>query len=627
MKKRTYLYFSLVSFVWCMWGPEIYGQDPAYQEITMIDGLPSRAVHAIAQQEDGALIVGTGRGLFLYDGQKFEKIPFPDSARSEHVFDFRQMKDGSFAFLNAQKHLYKYEKEKIERMYLSKLLGGERIKNVHIHGERLAYILIETNRRLLKLDWEKQEIVYQIHLNKQLYLSALGPEGGLWTLYRDTISVHTLDGRIIHKYVGEYTRHRLNSRFFLKQDGTLLLWVGVKSILVEVEFIEGEINLHELAQFPEKLSTYFISEGGENELLIGTDKGLWIFEEGGEIRHYFKDKTFYAAIRDREANYWLAVYQAKILFVTNMEVVTFNQRSGGLPNDWVKQIEIIDTQTLAVHTKNAFIGLGDKQGLSFLQGESNIFHEEQLMNFQGNMSWFVSQPALPNKTSISIVDPRGEFQLLPYRIPSDIRSLIEHGDEEYLGINEADQLVRLKANGQSIEIKEMLANQMKLAKFYPEYISNHIWIGGYNTLMVCKDDGLYRFTESFPDRYYITAIHEDMDSCIWVLSWHDGLRVWKKQPDNQYVYQGHKLHQREGTALEVVGRDLWIGTSVGLFRYDIPTGNCRKYGFAEGLVSEDVIALKAFRGELWVGTTGGISTIPLKPETEEVAVKPKIKVH
>ncbi|MEO1384608.1 MAG: histidine kinase, partial [Bacteroidota bacterium] len=173
----------------------------------------------------------------------------------------------------------------------------------------------------------------------------------------------------------------------------------------------------------------------------------------------------------------------------------------------------------------------------------------------------------------------------------------------------------------------MLANQMKLAKFYPEYISNHIWIGGYNTLMVCKDDGLYRFTESFPDRYYITAIHEDMDSCIWVLSWHDGLRVWKKQPDNQYVYQGHKLHQREGTALEVVGRDLWIGTSVGLFRYDIPTGNCRKYGFAEGLVSEDVIALKAFRGELWVGTTGGISTIPLKPETEEVAVKPKIKVH
>ncbi|MEL6135175.1 MAG: hypothetical protein AAFR59_17595, partial [Bacteroidota bacterium] len=290
----------------------------------MADGLPYRSVHAITQQADGAILVGTGRGLFLYDGQTFEEIPFPHKTGSRHIFDFRQMQDGSFAFVNAEKQLYKYDEGKIEHIDLSKLLEGERIKKVHRHGERLGYLLIETNRRLLKFDWERREIVYQIPLNNLLFITALDQEGALWTVTRDTISVYTLDGTIIHQYAGEYTKHRLHSQFFLSKNGTLFFWAGIKSTLLEVKLVDGEIRLHELAQFPPKLSTFFMGEGKDDELLIGTNEGLWIFEEG-RIRNLFKDQTFYAACRDREANYWLAVYHAKLLFIPNMEVATFNQ--------------------------------------------------------------------------------------------------------------------------------------------------------------------------------------------------------------------------------------------------------------------------------------------------------------
>src|SRR5690606_9953402 len=62
-------------------------ETPRLRQITVGDGLPSNVVHALAEDRDGLLWIGTADGLARYDGVGFRVWRREDGLPANHVLD------------------------------------------------------------------------------------------------------------------------------------------------------------------------------------------------------------------------------------------------------------------------------------------------------------------------------------------------------------------------------------------------------------------------------------------------------------------------------------------------------------------------------------------------------------
>src|SRR3954452_1351587 len=86
--------------------------------ITIFNGLPSDAVHAIAQTPDGIMWFGTDNGLARFDGRRVERISLGDEA-ANHVQALQNAGD-AYLSIATQNGAYVYRNNSI-----SPILGTE----------------------------------------------------------------------------------------------------------------------------------------------------------------------------------------------------------------------------------------------------------------------------------------------------------------------------------------------------------------------------------------------------------------------------------------------------------------------------------------------------------------------
>ncbi|MBC7951022.1 MAG: regulator [Rhodospirillaceae bacterium] len=81
-------------------------------------------------------------------------------------------------------------------------------------------------------------------------------------------------------------------------------------------------------------------------------------------------------------------------------------------------------------------------------------------------------------------------------------------------------------------------------------------------------------------------------------------------------YDHFRVGNRNIKAMVADGDTMWIGTSGGVIRYDIPTDSHILYDNKTGLLSNGVFHLSRFGNDLWVGTYGGgLSVLDLTTNT------------
>lgn len=116
--------------------------------------------------------------------------------------------------------------------------------------------------------------------------------------------------------------------------------------------------------------------------------------------------------------------------------------------------------------------------------------------------------------------------------------------------------------------------------------------------------------------FEVPSIKIGTDKRVWVFVRHKGLFL--------YDYKLKKLRLVNaniptGNCLEIAGNVLWIGTSHGLFKYNITTKACEKAYDTPGkkLILEDIRVLALDRhNRLWIGTDGGINIV--RTETGQI---------
>lgn len=117
----------------------------------------------------------------------------------------------------------------------------------------------------------------------------------------------------------------------------------------------------------------------------------------------------------------------------------------------------------------------------------------------------------------------------------------------------------------------------------------------------------------------IFKIYEDSDSNIWLGSGVGGVDLMRRQPDGTFRYEHFRNDPDDSTTLsndminvitESGDGEIWIGTWMGLNRFDKATKTFERYTRKDGL-PDNVIngILEDTSGILWISTNQGLSTL------------------
>ncbi|MEL6631898.1 MAG: histidine kinase [Bacteroidota bacterium] len=604
-------------------------QGVAYQEITPADGLPNRSIYSILQQGDGTIIIGASKGLYAYDGQIFEPIPFIGKYKSHHILGLQMMADSSFSFINAAKHLFVYRGDSIKEVALKEahFQSGGKVDKIHPYCANPEVLLIESGKKLFLLDWKQHTIQKELSFSRRIFAAGIDKEQRIWVSRLDSIIVYGQHGEVIRSYLPKYAHSGFSTRFFRTADGSLFYYHGQESVLSRMEIREGKIVPTDVLRLPTSQSLTHIGEDKSGNLLLTTHDGLFIFD-GLKLRHLFEGETSNYAFSDREENLWVSIYPSKVRLTSNLETYAFSESQKTLPNNWIVQIEVLDSQQVVVRTHKGFIGIGNKEKLTFQQACQDPYERERIVKIGSDLYWSLPVTGLSACEPLSLIQSGGILDPSPYQIPQNTYNLHRLSDTLWLGDKQAKCVIKIAMNGFRGTIQDTLLPQLPNAIFYPERFSHDVWIGGYGGGFLLTQDSHFQETEHLLKHTYIRSFKQDDDSTIWALGFYDGLHQLKKDEHGKYFYQGLRFAVRYGEVFELIGDFIWIGTRRGLYKFDMRDGSHSRFQYQKELANSDITALKYFQNDLWVGTTDGLYVLPMREGDFDGfdPIPPKLKI-
>ncbi|MEO0474119.1 MAG: triple tyrosine motif-containing protein, partial [Bacteroidota bacterium] len=417
-------------------------------------------------------------------------------------------------------------------------------------------------------------------------------------------------------------------RLFLRADGRMLFWTGLKGTLMEVKLHEGAISFEIILQTAPNLATFFIGEDRNQRFFLGTGDGLWMYDQGDRLKHYFKGESIYYVFLDREGNHWVSVKPWKLFLIKNIEALVFDKRENTLPNTLIEQIEILDTNRIAVRTFNAYVGIGNKDSIQFTQFQKDAYNQESFTFIEDELNWFVPETRPPSPTklySLTGGKPQAHNQ---YIIPNGVQRLIYVNDTLGFARTADHQFARIRFQNGRGKLEKVFAPTIRLIQIFPEDDTENVWITGFRGLYRWQSDSLYDMGHYLTKGLHPRYVKQQNDSMIWVVNYFDGVHLFKKKKDQSYTYEGLKCHVTNGQMLDIVGDNMFVGTRVGLYKYDMRDSVVKKYGAQHGLTFEDISIVKRFKDDLWIGTTDGLQILPLHNNDVRVppAVPPKMRI-
>ncbi|MCD8385549.1 MAG: ATP-binding protein [Bacteroidales bacterium] len=287
--KRIFIISLLTICGVLLWGRPIIDQ-PTHWLNVRINSYPT-TVFSILEDDMGIIWVGTNTGLYSYDGYAVRKaaISAPEELANAHVHGIVQR--GNQLYLASNNGLIRYDMASGQMEAVSPD-GPSEIRSLLLHDDALwlgsLYGLYQydfSSAETSKIDAPlAHEAIYalqkapqgQIYVGTYNGLSCFYPLLNQWA--EVTLPPHLSHGNIF-----------VNSLAFDQKGKTL--WIGTEGALLSIDTDSEKVTEH--PQF-ESNSIKSITANQAGQLLIGTDNGLYIRHEDGEIelcRHDSRQST------------------------------------------------------------------------------------------------------------------------------------------------------------------------------------------------------------------------------------------------------------------------------------------------------------------------------------------------
>ncbi|WP_340202061.1 two-component regulator propeller domain-containing protein [Ascidiimonas sp. W6] len=598
------------------------------------DGLSQITISTIVQDSNGFIWVGTQGGLNRYDGNSFKVFrsnPMDSTSLSNNfISDLAEDQEGNIWVSTIAGGVCKYDprtdkfKRYIQREKDTTQISSNAIKVVYIDKANRIWI---GHQKGLELYNSSKDIFEQISIgnnDKPVIVNDIvsDNEDNLWLATNTGLKLLNTTTKKIEKLFSneESNPNSLSSnninQVTVAQNG--ILWclfsgysinsINPKTGDVKRYFQNSYINIDE-----NNPNTRFIYHGKSGQIWLATEfYGLVMFDPDtgalklpnneSIVKNNFTKYQAFTLLQDNTGSFWVGTWENGLIhYSINSNPFKYKRNFFENPND-----PRTDSFSFTIEDKDGFIWISTtKMGLIKLDPKTGtVTSFEELSDYLNinNSDLRVQHITQDKKGYIWLgtrsngfirLDPKtNKFKVFANRLDSSNQT----GSNSFHIVKEAhDGIIWLASIG-------------VLTAFNPETETYTTY--PYNP----KND------KSIPGPV-VSAIYEDLNHNLWLGFYAEGLHRLDRKTGNfiKVNYEPNNIFDPDAKLVSCLfqsERDvLWIGTTGGLFKYNMAENTFKRYNLESGLPSNTIYKiLEDEDGNLWVSTNDGISKFDVKNE-------------
>jgi ligand-binding sensor domain-containing protein/signal transduction histidine kinase/DNA-binding response OmpR family regulator len=584
------------------------------------NGLSENTVQCIIQDQQGFLWFGTKDGLNRFDGSEFKIFKHepgnPNSIGNNFIRSLFQDEDGKiWVGTDHQIYILNPVEETFEKFNM-KTPDGQAINSAvtSIVAENKNKIWIGTmtqgafcydqsTQKLTRFTSDDNgrsigsNLVWRIYRDNAGSIW-LGTRSGLSTYNKETSSFVTYGSR------EQKTPFEDAEILSISEDSDGELWLGTwAGGLVRFNRTTNEFSTY----FGSNASTYIshiraIFEYQKNELLIGSDDGLYLFNkktlEFSRIDdpadpYSLADQNVYSIYKDREEGIWIGTYFGGVDYISNNSKIIEHyyprQHKNSLSGKAVSQFCEDPKGNLWIATEDGglnYFNTGSKKFTSFLPGKDGSgisYHNIHALVLDKDRLWIGTF-----SRGLDVMDLRtGKFQNYQF-----------HKDD-------------------SNSINDNCIFSLYRSKEGILYVGTPFGLNRYNE---ASDD----FTRIPEINGFVYDMTEDHQGNFWIACYGEG--VFKRSPDSEkWVNFLHDINDSTSLCFNKISdiyqdeqHRLWFSSEGGgICKYNYDSDNFRTIDESNGLPNNVAYGVvDDNHGNIWVSTNKGVSRI--NPESLEI---------
>lgn len=627
-KNSFYLFFFLSASLLRPQPPEA-----SFRRYTADDGLESHHIACLLQDHRGFLWVGTGNGLYRFDGYRFKAFkrdPADPASISDNSINalyedrFFQLWIGTDNGLNAfdsrtEKFAYyrntQSGADSTGRNFITSLSGDAHgTLWVGTHGDGFFQFNRATKKfSRIELNFPNPYKPGWLEISAILGDSAASHKIWLGTFKQGLLKLDPISGGFT-QYVHDPSDPQSlgsNNVISLYQDRRGTIWVGTHqgglARVRDEHLTTVQFQKHDLEYFKTIGS---IIEDQDGILWLGTSgAGLIAYDsETGRCKIFKSDPThprtlsddwIMAQLLDRAGNLWIATRSGLNKLLIPRKKITHRKK---IPND---PQSLIDNNVNGIfEDRQRRLWVGTAGGLSVFDAQSKLIAN------------YTNDPQDTASLSLNFVQIIGE----------DKRGDIWVGTFGG-GLNRFNSASRTFTRFRANPADTTSLTQNFVTTIYEDRAGD-LWIGtlgGLNKLVLSPVEGLdrgkwgftrYRSNSKNPralNHNGITSILEDRTSRLWIGTYGGGLNRLDRVTGEFTHYTNDRANPNSLSdnivycLFEEANGILWIGTNGGLNRFDPETERFTHYLEKDGLPNNAVIGILGdAEGNLWISTNNGL---------------------
>jgi ligand-binding sensor domain-containing protein/signal transduction histidine kinase/DNA-binding response OmpR family regulator len=604
---------SVLLLLFCLGSNALYSAHFSFRKYQVNNGLSENTVQCILQDHQGFMWFGTKDGLNRFDGREFKIFKHdpsnPNTIGNNFIRDLFLHIDSTI-WVGTDEGLFIYNPGNdqfaaFDATTQNNVKIQSAVTSVCADGNNSIWIGTMTQGAFRYNTINKQLTQFTTNDNHKSLQSNL-----VWHIYKDmsgTIWVGTRNG--LSSYNAEtgnfYTYNKTNHpdalsdaeimTIFEDTDGDM--WVGTWS--------GGLSRLNRSNQtfktwFDRKYPTHIshiraIFEYNKNELLIGSDDGLFLFNKNTESyervdnpKDYYSlsDQNVYAITKDSEGGLWLGTYFGGVNYVSSVSKNIEHYYPGygpfSMSGKAVSQIIEDEAGNLWVATEDGGLNFFDKKTRKFKvllpddSGNSVSYHNIHSLLLDGDNLWIGT---FSRGLDVLNLKTR-KFKNYRHK-PNDVTTIDD------------DCIFSLYKNRDG---DIMIGTPYGLSRYIP------------------SKDHFYRIPEV---RSFVYEMKEDHIGNFWIATYGDGIlkHNYAENSWHNYVYSPGSPNSIGYNKVIEIHLDsqhrLWFGTEGrGLYRYNYETNDFYCINENQGLPNNTIYGILNDKfGNIWVSTNKGLSKI------------------
>lgn len=593
----------------CGANPTVEEKKISFEVFTNADGLSNNNVRCVYQDSKGFIWIGTNSGLNRYDGKTF--LVFRSNPRDSNTL--------------SSNNIFGICEDNEKNIWVATEYGINKISRETYQCSRVTLGGGNNEAR-------------DKHLVQNIFCDS---EGNLWIKKPQSIECHELKTGKVRSYAlySDIFQEEFDDYAYpIYQDSQGILWVGTDNGLGYYEPVNDDFIFFKSDEMLQKhLSdnrVLAIYEDAKHRLWVGTKNGLNLFNK--------KNKTFstyyYSNQLKTIVNGISEGYGSDQLWVTTESngIFSFNVNTGKFTQyTHTSQKQDISTNQTNCITKSYgnILWIGTQNGLNKLDVKPHRFqllgNEDELYGVRYNYTTAICI----EKDLVFFGTKFGGLQI--YDLAKHTKQTYS-ADKGTFPTNYITSIIRLSDNEiliggdgylmlYNIRSNSFKSIDEKFRELHPFCITNkrvkallfdsqgNLWIGTNFGIVFynIQKQSITHYDASVLPSNKITCLYENYKNKIFIGT-ENGMTVFDYKYDSfkkidivQVSENGQQTHIYDIT--EDYNGNIWVGTNIGLVKYNLTSNRCSYYSVNDGLSSNEIFSVQTNGNDVWVGTDNGLN--------------------